>query len=731
MTPIDLRVDPADRERGLALGHPALGIELIGEARLAESWRLLVHLPGGFTVVRGADQPPPARSTVDGDVLTLSWDRLDTPDGDVAIGVRQVLELDGDTLTARLRVDNRSGHLVEEAYPLCLGGMADFERQDAWRMVVPGLIFGGEEWPFYREFPGKYLGFRRSSFAFAYPGASVDYWQQNLSMPWVSLYDAERQVGVYLANHNPEIAFSAFWGQMSPQPDFASPHGRAKLLWPHPDRVAADVPIGVTAGWAHFPFLEEGSWESPPVVVRFHEGTWVEAARHYRGWFDEHVGGVDRAARRPRRARRLAEHVPGDARAGASATASRTCRRLGRDALDADIHAIMVGGYHEGGLDTSYPRFSTPSSRLGTADELREGIARCQEEGVDVILFANANQISLDAPDYEERLAAFANQRPDGRPHLPIAFGFDRLLSFMGVGVPHMVSGNLAHDELRAMVVGGWEDLVGFGPRGLQIDKLISGEPYNLDFNPAVGGHPMSSSHRALVDAVATFHAGLQDRDPRPWTALETAWDRLMPYAEVTYCRFFGQDHIPVQEVTFPEVKATCCVCGQFDFGLVNNCVRYGHVLALEGDYLWGTSADVPAIVPYIREVLRMRRGLKENLWWASIVEPDFADVTADGAIRVGAFRSWDERPASGTRSALVLHHFEAEAMRVAVAVREPYSGWSSTGRSRRRRCTTARRGWRSHATRWSWSCRSRAGRRPRRARRRRRAGPRSRLRRR
>ncbi len=347
--------------------------------------------------------------------------------------------------------------------------------------------------------------------------------------------------------------------------------------------------------------------------------------------------------------------------------------RLGRDALDADIHAIMVGGYHEGGLDTSYPRFSTPSSRLGTADDLREGIARCQEQGVDVILFANANQISLDAPDYDERLSAFANQRPDGRPHLPIAFGFDRLLSFMGVGVPHMVSGNLAHDELRAMVVGGWEDLVGLGPRGLQIDKLISGEPYNLDFNPAVGGHPMSSSHRALVDAVATFHAGLQDRDPRPWTALETAWDRLMPYAEVTYCRFFGQDHIPVQEVTFPEVKATCCVCGQFDFGLVNNCVRYGHVLALEGDYLWGTSADVPAILPYIREVLRMRRALKENLWWASIVEPDFADVTSDGAIRVGAFRSWDERPASGTRSALVLHHFEPEAMRVAVAVREPY----------------------------------------------------------
>lgn len=673
---VELRTDAG---RVVGVGHPGLGVELIGEPRLAESWRLLVHLPGGFTVVRGADQPPP-EVVREGKTLTQTWDGLETPDGPVAIRVRQVLAVEGDTLTARLWLDNRSGHLVEEAYPLCLGGMANFEQRHDWRMVVPGLIWGGEEWAFYREFPGKYLGFRRSSFAFAYPGASVDYWQQNLSMPWVSLYDARRRVGVYLGNHNPEIAFSAFWGEMVPQPDFAGPGGRAMPGWPHPDRVAGDVPIGVNAGWAHFPFLGEGEWESPPVVVRFHDGTWVEAARHYRAWFDEHVGTV--TARRDGLAAHDAwQNTYLEPPGGRIRYRFEDLPQLGRDALDAGIRAIMVGGYHEGGLDTGYPRFSTPSSRLGTADELREGIARCQADGVDVILFANANQVSLDAPDYDERLSAFVNQRPDGRPHLPIAFGFDRLLSFMGVEVPHMVSGNLAHDELRAMVMDGWEEVLGYGPRGIQIDKLISGEPYNLDFNPAAGGHPMSSSHRALVDAVATFRAGLEQREPRPWLALETGWDRLMPYAEVTYCRFFSQDHIPVQEVTFPEVKATCCVCGQFDFGLVNNCIRYGHVLALEGDYLWGTSADVPAIVPYIREVLRMRRTLVDNLWWASIVEPDFAQVEADGPLRVGAFRSWDEQPASGTRHALVLHHFEPEAMKVTISgseralVHRPFAG--------------------------------------------------------
>jgi hypothetical protein len=669
---VRLRVDP--QTGGLVeLAHPGLGIDLVGEPRLAEGWRLLAHLPGGFTTLRAVDQPAPQVNAA-GDELELTWTRLATPDGEVEATVRQRLRLDGDTLTARLEIDNRSPHLIEEAYPLCVGGMARHGADgEDWRMLVPGLIFGGEEWAFYREFPGKYLGFRRSSFAYAYPGASVDYWQQNLCMPWVSLYDEQRRVGVSFSNLNPEIAFSAFWGELAPQPDFASPKARALMLWPDPDRVQDDVPVGATTGWAFFPFLAEGVWESPPVVVRFHEGTWREAARHYRGWFDEHVGTV--TARRDGLAARDAwQNTYLETPGGRIRYRFEDIPKLGRDAQDAGIDVIMVGGYHQGGLDTSYPRFSTPSERLGTADDLRAGIAACQEQGVDVLLFANANQVSLDAPDYDERLSAFVNQRPDGRPHLPIAFGFDRLLSFMGISVPHMVSGNLVHDELREMVMGGWRDLVGFGPRGIQIDKLIAGEPYNLDFNPEAPGHPMSNSHRALVAAVAEFAAEARARDVAPWIALETAWDRLMPYAEVLYCRFFGTDHVPVQEVTFPEVKATCCVCGQFDFGLVNNCVRYGHVIALEGDYLWGTSADVPAIVPYVREVLRMRRGLMDNLWWAAIVEPDFADIDAPAELRVGAFEAWDEAPETGTRHALVLHHFEAEPLDVRIGFAEPYT---------------------------------------------------------
>jgi hypothetical protein len=662
--------------RLVALGHDQLGVELVGEPRLADGWRLLVELPGGVTTVRGAEQPAPrVEHGAGGAALTLCWDALATPDGEVAIAVRQELALDGDTLTARLHVENASGLLVEEAYPLCIGGMADWERQDAWRMCVPSIIFGGQEWSFYREFPGGYLGGTRPAFAFGYPGVSVDYWQQNLSMSYVSLYDAEREVGVYLANHNPEVAFSALWGELAPSADFAAPAGRSgPMAWPHPARARGDVPIGATLGWAFFPLLREGAYESPPVVVRFHRGGWYEATRHYRAWFEREVAPVP-PARRDGLARHDAwQNTYMESPGGRPRFGFADLPRIAQDALDAGIGVIHIGGYHEGGLDTSYPWFARPSSRLGGPDAMRAGIAAARERGVDVLLFANSNQLSLDAPDYEETLARFAIQRPDGQPHLPLGFGFDRLLSVMGFTVPRMVAGNLAHPELRALLTEEWERVLALGADAIQIDKLISGEPFHLDFNPAVEGSPTSSAHASLIATVRDFATGLEDRDPRPSVALETGWDRLLPYGEVTYTRYFGQDHVPVREVAFPEVKTTCCVCGEFDYGLVNNCIRYGHVIALEGAYLWGTAADVPDIVPYIREVLRLRRSLMQNLWWATLVAPGFAAVEADGPIRVGAFESWDEQPESGTRHALVLHHFEPEPMDVRVALAAPYA---------------------------------------------------------
>src|SRR5207237_1006080 len=76
--------------------------------------------------------------------------------------------------------------------------------------------------------------------------------------------------------------------------------------------------------------------------------------------------------------------------------------------------------------------------------------------------------------------------------------------------------------------------------------------------------------------------------------ASETHWDRAFPYVDASYARYFGADHLPTVDYTFPEFRATCCVTGPADFGLVNNCLRYRHIINLEPRCLHGSTVAVP-----------------------------------------------------------------------------------------------------------------------------------------
>jgi hypothetical protein len=654
----------------LSCRHSGLGLELIREPRLAENWRLLVKLPTGNLYLKTAGQRLTA-CTIENGQASLEWLGLDSPDGRLPITVRQHVELQGSTLSFRLEVENDSDSAIEEVYPALLGGMANWEEPDDWYLCVPGLAWGGDEFAFYREFPGSYIGMEKPVFAYTYPGTSVDFWQQNLSMSWASLYHKRQKKAVYFGNHNPEVAMSAFWGEINPCGSYANPRGRwGPQAWPHPSQTEADVPIGAAVGWMFFAFLAAGGrYQSPPVVVRFHEGDWSDSAAYFRAWFNREVSPVQRRKEGIASwdAWQISYLAMPDGRIRYRFT---DLPEIASHAKAAGMPAIMIGGWHFGGLDTNYPRLSEPNARLGTPEELAEGIRACRELGVEVILWTNANQMSVDTDWYRDELHKFAIQNPYGQAQPAVGYGFDSLLNMLGYTVHRMVAGNLAHPEFRSLISSEWHKVAQYGPSAMLIDKVISGEPYHLDFNRNAPGRIESSAHRALIDTIGEFAGSLP---PGMTLGLETAWDRMMPHAQVTYTRYFGQDHIPVQEIVFPEVKPTCCILGDFDYGLVNNCLRFGHIIATEARYLMaGTVEDLPHLKHYIREALRLRHGLMDNLWWADFVLPSFARIEHGGAVKVGAFRSWNEQPESGSRLALVLHHFNRGDEPVRITFADP-----------------------------------------------------------
>ena len=666
---IRLEFDP-EHGRILSCSHAGLGIELVSEQRLAENWRLMVKMPDGITYLHVTGQSL-ASCTIDGNRAVLYWTQVETPEGKLAVAVRQQIELDGHTLTAQLEVRNDSDHAIEEIYPLCIGGMANWGEQDDWYLCCPGLVWGGEEFVFYRDFPGSYIGPARPTFAYSYPGTSVDYWQQNLSMSWATLYNKHTGRAVYFGNHNPEVAFSAFWGELSPCASYANPAGRwGPQVWPHPSQADDDVAIGAAVGWVFFPFLRgHDVYTSPPVVMRFHAGGWWESARTFRSWFNQNVaelepdeGGMARwdawqatfMSTPEGRVRLRFEDLP----------------QYAAEVKRAGIDVLQLSGWHEGGVDANYPSFSVPDPRLGTREEFAAAIEECQGMGITVLMWANANQMNVETDWYRETLHKYAIQNPYGDPQMPLGFGFDSLLHLMGYTVPRMVAGNMAHPEFRQIIMDEWEKTHELGAQAFLIDKIISGEPHHLDFNPGAPGRIDSSAHQSLLDAVAAFSERLAT-DGIP-LALETGWDRMMPYCTALYTRYFGQDHIPMQEAVFPEVKPSCCISGDFDFGLVNKCLRFGHIIVIEGINQVDSIASFPSLGPYVKEALRLRRELADNIWRSRVVEQTLAGVTHDGSVYVGAHESWKTDPASGSQHALVLQHFERGSKLVEISFHDP-----------------------------------------------------------
>ena len=140
----------------------------------------------------------------------------------------------------------------------------------------------------------------------------------------------------------------------------------------------------------------------------------------------------------------------------------------------------------------------------------------------------------------------------------------------------------------------------------MQIDKLLGA--LGIDYEPLL---PPPRGQTMTAGALRTLRAFLEEaraENPRFRLAAEYYWDRTVPFVDAFYSRFFSEEHLPTTARAFPEYRQSCCVTGHRDRGLVNNCLRYSHVVNVEARCLHGSADDAPELGAYVGEVLTMRR---------------------------------------------------------------------------------------------------------------------------
>jgi hypothetical protein len=626
------QIDLDERGKFIAVRDTASGVNLIGEPDLAECWRLLVPIPELRShYLRSGEQDPPI-VTATAKRVVFRWESLQSAVcGKLPITITLTVAAADGGVDVSCSIDNRSEHVVEEVLYPAVGGLAADDPQSRWRFHHVDEFGKGHEWPFFAEFPGTYLGPEHPVWVLPYSLVSA--------LPYVDIYHADTGVGFYVGRHDPEARLAAAFLQLRPGTVW---RGDVQA-WP--TRSEVTEPIGLTLGWSAFPFLPPGErTELASVHVAVHSAGWRGAAQLFRRWWDEHFTVAEPSWLSEEDAWQSTILAYPDGKVGYRYA---DLPRLAKAARRYGINVVHLCGWHAGGIDRNYPFYET-SEALGSHDDLAQAIIEIQRLGMRVLVFGNLQVANLETEWFAEAGHAAAARDPRGHPYNTVGWDYNTTTGMLGLSGYRMHWMNPSHPTFHKVWGSQVEAMLALSGDGIQIDKMLGGGA--LDYG-ACDGDIDASVPRGCLTAIDELLSAGRERTPGFALASESHWDRMVSRASAAYARFFSGDHLPVLATVFPEYKQTCCVTGPADYFLVNNCLRYGHIISLEPRYMHGDADDVPDLASYVRDVLRLRRQLRHVLWNSRLADP--ADWTvSEPDVYLGAHKA-----INADAAALVLHH--------------------------------------------------------------------------
>lgn len=647
------RVEFDDRSGAIVgLADKARGHEFISQPRLADSFRLLLPLPElEANYLLGREQPLSA-ATVDDRGATLRWETpLVNAQGAFDVEVTMRVGLTDAAVTFDLEAVNRAAVPLAEAWYPLLGGMMAPGDPAETRLLLPTAGWGAVHQPFF-WFPesmgpgGGVPGSRFPEFLMGYPGG--------LSMPWVDLYDERLGWGLYLASYDTVARFRTFRLEMHP----GIKHNVAGGNWPRPECRDDRFPEGLIASWAHFPYTPPGeTFRGGQVVAQTHPGDWHAAARIFRGWH---------ASQFPPQERRddwLREHlaIQDTLFLLPEGTVNMTYAdipRWAQDARDYGVRAVLISGWDLGGHDSHYPHYE-PDPRLGTWEELQEAVRRCHELGMKVLFFANFSPVDCATDWFARELHRYQSMNRWGVTDR-FGFGMGTLGARLGFSARPLTNVSAGFPGFRDIIVRQMRRLAEIGADGVHLDKLM---PPAMDFNPALPLSPDQASWTGTLLGLEEILRACREVKPDFCLSVESAWDRLLPYAEsawVWHSNLGSPDHLPVFKYTLPRWLPSMFTCQAYDFNDVNNAVRFGYQLYIGPARYTASMADEQTrpLSEYVREVLRLWEQQRETIFDGEFLDKEGVWVEASGPVGYNTHRN----PRTGQVACVLMNAGQAAA---------------------------------------------------------------------
>lgn len=628
---------------GIAWKSPQ--VEIIGEPRLGENFRLLLPKPGYEAAYFYSKDQKVTRIEPTQEGVTCYYDSLKNDREELPVKVQYKIRAVDGQLHFSIAVENPTDRKLAEVFYAIIGGQKGIGERLETQSIIPGTNANLAPTIFSRFAGGGYgggnLGIRYDGAGYLYPG--------QMSMGWMDVFNPKTGVGYYYANQDPDTRLTALYTEMRPFTKSAVMRDN----WPSPSEVPPDEPIGVSMGWVYFPYTTKGSFTSGSIALQVHSGDWHTASGIYRSWFDKHF-----AVRRP--ANWLRNEMAWQSIILSNSEDAVVHRfselpKLAADAKKYGVTTFEILGWDMGGIDRGYPQYR-PSPRLGTPEEFRKALAEIRAMGVHPLIFANIQFADTATTLFRDKLSRFV---VDGlwAPDWSLSgWGEGTISARMGLTRSNMTKVSPSHPEYREFLMDQYMQLVRDGAEGFQLDKTTSVNA--LDFNPRL---PVSPDKSLIGGVLATFQELLQKAhqiNPKFALASEIFTDRTFPYVDVSYTRMGAIDMgSPSLRYTFPEWTSTIFGESPGDFGPMNNGMRYGMVWALAPRH-YNDSLDEPLTQPlarYVKELIRIRTKYQDVLFHGRFNDTLGATVSGGAGIRYSVFRPMD---AGDARRAMVLVNF-------------------------------------------------------------------------
>jgi hypothetical protein len=637
-----------DTENGTILGlRDKRGrIDLITEPRLADNFRLLIPLPDlEANYILGREQQLTSHEKGP-DSLDLTWQGpLKNLQGNFDVSVSMKIRLTGPSIEFSISVTNRTHHQIAEVWYPILGGFTGIgDRQDSHEMI-PYAGKSAETDLFHRfegRSPGEGLGITYVENFWAYPNP--------MPMPWISLYNNKLNRAMYFACYDTICRYKVVRVEMHP----GIGSRRYGDNWPRPEELGREIPLGLKLHWAHFPYAKFGeTFTGPPVVVQFHEGDWHDSARIYRQWFKSQFTILGPSSNWMRQKLAFVDTMfllP----EGNVIVRFKDIPRWAKGAADYGVTSVLISGWNVGGHDGSYPYYD-PDPRLGTWDELAEGIRECHKMGVKVFFFANIQPVRVDTDWFRSELKRYTSMDRWGVNYGVMGWGMGTLGARLGYTRPPLIGECSAIPDFRKIIVAKIQKLAEIGADGVHIDKLWPSP--GLDFNPLSTLSPDQATSVGRLLALEEILRACRAINPEFALSTESAWDRTLTYSNVAWAwHDNSSDHVPVLKYTFPEWFPGLVVPQPFDFTPVNNAVRYGYQIFLgPGNYIAPDSMAFPPmrqLSDYVREILRMLESVKDSICLGEFLDTLSVQFEGPDEMRYSVFQN----PKTGKRACVVVN---------------------------------------------------------------------------